>query len=63
MNQALAIRRFILDDLKLSSSKGSLEEFTCHVFEKLRARFESMTVFESLKVGARLDIGCADVQN
>ncbi|EMD86572.1 hypothetical protein COCHEDRAFT_1146324, partial [Bipolaris maydis C5] len=57
--QALAVRRFVTGDLHPPLQRCHLVEFALFVFEALRARPDSMLVFESLEVGVRLDIGLA----
>ncbi|KAH7562994.1 hypothetical protein J3E72DRAFT_389826 [Bipolaris maydis] len=57
--QALAVRRFDTEDLHPPLQRCHLVEFALFVFEALRARPDSMLIFESLEVGVRLDIGLA----
>ncbi|XP_014550692.1 hypothetical protein COCVIDRAFT_31643 [Bipolaris victoriae FI3] len=58
--QELAAREFIPADLEPALTRSDLVRFALFVFEELRARSDSMVVFESLEVGVRLDIGVAD---
>lgn len=60
--QALAARQFQESDLEPPLQRSHLFEFALFVFEALRARPDSMLVFESLEVGVRLDIGVADTE-
>ncbi|KAB2099945.1 hypothetical protein AG0111_0g11664 [Alternaria gaisen] len=58
--QTLASRELLPEDLEPSLTRSHLEQFCIWVFESLRARTDSMTFFESLEVGTRLDIGVAE---
>ncbi|KAF2818334.1 hypothetical protein CC86DRAFT_337369, partial [Ophiobolus disseminans] len=58
--KALAAREFLPEDLGAPLTRSDLEQFALFVFESLRAQTDSMTFFESLEVGVRLDIGVGD---
>ncbi|KAH8621760.1 hypothetical protein IG631_23637 [Alternaria alternata] len=57
--QALAVRKFLPEDLVPGLTQSGLESFALFIFRRLRERANSM-VFESLEVGVRLNIGVAD---
>lgn len=54
------MREFYPEDSQSPLERSDLEDCALFVFESLRARSDSMTVFGSLEVGCRLDIGLAD---
>ncbi|KAI0568637.1 hypothetical protein Alg215_12073, partial [Pyrenophora tritici-repentis] len=60
--QALAVREFLPEDLEPALTRLDLVRFALFVFERLRARPDSMIFFESLEVGVRLDIGVANTR-
>jgi hypothetical protein len=57
--KVLAVREFQPEDLEPPLKRSDLVEFALFVFEQLRKREDAMVYFESLEVGARLDIGVA----
>ncbi|KAB2099968.1 hypothetical protein AG0111_0g11824 [Alternaria gaisen] len=58
--QALAVRKFLPEDLVPGLTQSGLESFALFIFRRLRERANSMVFFESLEVGVRLNIGVAD---
>jgi hypothetical protein len=60
-SKVLAARDFQPEDLEPPLTRSDLVEFALFVFEQLRKREDSMIFFESLDVGARLDIGVAEM--